>query len=624
MLDGGRGSCRLTRSNDIHEENSLDPFVGTTIGHRYQIDSVLGQGGWSTVYSGIDLTIQRPVAVKILHHHLAGDTETVKRFRREAEAAGCINNPHVVTIFDSGVSPSGQPYIVMELLKGESLAELLMSQQRLPVKRAVDIFIQACEGLYAAHQKGVIHRDLKPSNILVQREPQADFVKVLDFGLAKFSPAERNREDLTATGVSFGTPSYMSPEQCQGHALDQRSDIYSLGCVMYRALTGQKATDSDNIYTCMSKQVLETPKAFKEAMPDLYVPESLERIVFKALAKDPAERFSTMDELRSALQKFRSGTSSMPGLVRGGTVCGPPPIFLLFVILGLAVVVSMYVQGIVHQSQEQLAREKSGAVAAGGSPLAEPKSVPAGVSPLAKPKSVPAGASPVMNDHIPARASVLPQAGSLRSSAAAVKPAAPVAILQRSPEPAPAPPPPAQKVSGEEWLRRKPQILHAESMLDPILQMLGLPVESLPTSNFVPDPDTFDAMSLKNKMELFQRVAPSWASQSGQGMQLQQIVGALQDIDNHSSSMPQLEQMERRSVIIDRALGLMGVQAPPPEPGSMPSVFYLEGVQKRTAHKMKRIEIVAPDWIAHGGNRAQLQAMIQQFMAEIQRATAAN
>ncbi|HEY9791162.1 MAG TPA: serine/threonine-protein kinase [Candidatus Obscuribacterales bacterium] len=572
--------ANVPNASDIGEPNTIDPFVGTTIGHRYQIDSVLGQGGWSTVYSGIDLTIQRPVAVKILHHHLAGDTETVKRFRREAEAAGCINNPHVVTIFDSGVSPSGQPYIVMELLKGESLAELLMSQQRLPVKRAVDIFIQACEGLYAAHQKGVIHRDLKPSNILVQREPQADFVKVLDFGLAKFSPAERNKEDLTATGVSFGTPSYMSPEQCQGHALDQRSDIYSLGCVMYRALTGQKATDSDNIYTCMSKQVLETPKAFKEAMPDLYVPESLERIVFKALAKDPAERFSTMDELRSALQKFRSGTSSMPGLVRGGTVCGPPPIFLLFVILGLAVVVTMYVQGIVHQSQEQPAREKSGAVAAGGSPLAEPKSVPAGVSPL-------------VNNHVRTSTPVQP-------------------------------PNPAPKISGEEWLRRKPQILHAESMLDPILQMLGLPVEPLPTSNFVPDPDTFDAMSLKNKMELFQRVAPSWASQSGQGMQLQQIVGALQDIDKHSSSMPQLEQMERRSVIIDRALGFMGVQAPPPEPGSMPSVFYLEGVQKRTAHKMKRIEIVAPDWIAHGGNRAQLQAMVQQFMAEIQRATAAN
>jgi len=280
-----------------------DQLIGTKLADRYLIMSVIGHGGMGVVYKARHELMDRIVAIKMLQSQLISDSMSVKRFQQEARAASKLKHPNVITLYDFGVSPTGQPYLVMDYLEGVSLADVIKKEGQVGVDRSVKIFAQACSALDHAHKQGVIHRDLKPGNImLVEDDQDKDCVKVVDFGVAKLLwGGEEENQRLTQTGEVCGSPVYMSPEQCQGQKLDQRSDIYSMGVVMYEALTGRLPLLGKTMVDTMSKHISEMPQSFGVVRPDLYIPERLEAVVFKALAKDPAARLHSMEEFEQEL-----------------------------------------------------------------------------------------------------------------------------------------------------------------------------------------------------------------------------------------------------------------------------------------------------------------------------------
>jgi Leucine-rich repeat (LRR) protein len=274
-----------------------DSLLGETIANRYTISSVIGMGGWSSVYQATDASLNRAVAMKILHPHLCIDQGNMERFRRESAAMAALNHPNLAVIFDCGQLSGGRPYFVMELIEGKSLAETIQNKQRMVASESVRIFSQICQGLDAIHKAGLIHRDLKPSNVLIT---EAGTVKVLDFGLAKWILQDN---PLTKTDEVMGTPAYMSPEQCLGQKLDYRSDIYSLGCMLYESLAGAKPFSSDNSLECMQLQIKSTPPKLSFGNPELKLPAALEAVVMRCIAKYPEDRFNSSAELRAALEK---------------------------------------------------------------------------------------------------------------------------------------------------------------------------------------------------------------------------------------------------------------------------------------------------------------------------------
>lgn len=281
-----------------------DELIGQILNDRYKVVEEVGRGGMSAVYRGVHELMDRTVAIKVLLPQLVSDQISIKRFQQEAQAASHLQHPNVITVYDYGFVASGQPYLVMDFLEGESLSEIIKADKHVPVKRVIPIFMQACEALEHAHQKGVIHRDLKSSNImLIDFEGKTDFVKVVDFGIAKLMPSSgKQSQNLTQTGEVFGSPIYMSPEQCMAQSLDARSDIYSMGAMMYEALTGQPPLMGQSIIDTMQMHMSTPPKPFKEMRPDLKIPDALERVVLKALAKKPEQRYQSMQELRDAME----------------------------------------------------------------------------------------------------------------------------------------------------------------------------------------------------------------------------------------------------------------------------------------------------------------------------------
>jgi len=289
-----------------------DPLLGATIGQRYELLSVIGIGGWSTVYSAQDKTLNRHVAVKILHSQHAVDQVKLQRFHQEAEAASVLIHPNLAVIHDFGTSEEGRPYIVMELVEGTTIADMIKSEQRLNSARCIDVFSQVCSGLSAVHKTGLIHRDLKPSNIMVT---ESGVVKVLDFGVAKWTL--REGENLTQTDEAVGTLYYMSPEQCLGKELDARADIYSLGCTMYEAVTGVSPFACDNLLECMRMQIKQTPPRLKSAFPHTDVPPALEAVIFKTLAKNPSQRYQSMTALGEALKACEKSSTPVQDFLLG-------------------------------------------------------------------------------------------------------------------------------------------------------------------------------------------------------------------------------------------------------------------------------------------------------------------
>ena len=281
-----------------------DPLVGTLLAGAYEIISIIGHGGMGVVYKARHAMMDRIVAIKMLKSQLMSDSMSVRRFQQEVKASSKINHPHVVSVFNFGISPQGSPYIVMDYLEGTSLANLIAREGQLGVERGIKIISQACEGLAFAHKQGVVHRDLKPGNlVLINYDGDPEFVKIVDFGVAKLMGASADTQRLTQQGDICGSPVYMSPEQCMGKELDFRSDIYSMGVLIYETLTGHLPLIGLSMVDTMSKHVSEMPPPFSAVRPDLYIPERIQQVVFKAMAKDVNDRHQSMDELRKELEQ---------------------------------------------------------------------------------------------------------------------------------------------------------------------------------------------------------------------------------------------------------------------------------------------------------------------------------
>jgi serine/threonine protein kinase len=276
---------------------AADPLLGTTVADRFSILTVIGMGGWSSVYRANDSSLGRAVAIKVLHPHLCIDQKNMERFQRESEAMAALNHPNLAAIFDCGQLGGGRPYFVMELVDGKSLAETIRDRPGMSDSESVRIFCQICQALEAIHKAGLIHRDLKPSNVLITEEGT---VKVLDFGLAKWILQDN---PLTKMDEVMGTPAYMSPEQCLGQKLDYRSDIYSLGCMLFEALSGAKPFPSDNSLECMRLQIKSPPPKLRDTKPDLKLPAALEAVLMRTLAKNPEDRFNSAGEMKAALER---------------------------------------------------------------------------------------------------------------------------------------------------------------------------------------------------------------------------------------------------------------------------------------------------------------------------------
>ncbi|MFO0586172.1 MAG: protein kinase [Polyangiaceae bacterium] len=293
------------------DEDAKDPYIGTTFDHRYKIEELLGEGGMGFVYRARHKVIDKKIAVKVLRADLARDAEITDRFRQEARAASSIGNPHIIDISDFGDLPDGSTYFVMEFLDGKSLASLIDGKSELTVERICHIASQIGEGLDAAHQAGIVHRDLKPDNIfLITRGPDKDFVKILDFGIAKVTNDGANK--LTKAGAVFGTPHYMSPEQAAGATIDHRTDIYSLGVIMYEMTSGQLPFNADNFMGILTQHMYKAPVPIRALVPvpdrpTIECPPALEAVILKCMSKKPEQRYQTMGELVLDLQKVKEG-----------------------------------------------------------------------------------------------------------------------------------------------------------------------------------------------------------------------------------------------------------------------------------------------------------------------------
>jgi serine/threonine protein kinase len=295
-----------------------DPLVGTTIADKYRVVSLIARGGMGRVYRGLQLALEREVALKVLDLGRLGESgssEAViddfrRRFVLEAASAAKLTHPNTIVIHDYGVERDGLLYMVMELIEGQTLAERIEKDGALRPETVVRIMAQVCGSLAEAHGRGMVHRDLKPSNImLTQRGSEREFVKVLDFGLVK------QGEDISQTrsGALIGTPRYMSPEQVAGSEVTPASDVYGLGACTYHALTGQPPFDSESAYVLMAAHVNVKPPAMAEVDPGLNVPAELEQVVFRCLSKSPADRYATMEDVSTAMQEALGDDFTLSG-----------------------------------------------------------------------------------------------------------------------------------------------------------------------------------------------------------------------------------------------------------------------------------------------------------------------
>lgn len=302
-----------TRKNSVLDSGIA---AGVTLSDRYEIVELVGQGGMGTVYKARHLLIGNDVAVKVMHPHLLNDAASLERFKSEAKAAMSLRHERLMAVSDYGTTPSGQPFIVMEFVQGKGLDALLDEQKYLSLEEFFEIFVQVCEGLSHAHDRGIVHRDIKPSNIMLTRtEHEKWSVRIVDFGIAKVLPkGEGAVQHLTQTGEIFGSPLYMSPEQCKGKDVDARSDIYSLGCVMFEALTGSPPHQGESAIETLMLHVNEKAPKLIDRRAEIGESAELEKIVASALANMPASRYQTISHLKSDLlqRKFTGSLLKEP------------------------------------------------------------------------------------------------------------------------------------------------------------------------------------------------------------------------------------------------------------------------------------------------------------------------
>ena len=294
-----------------HDEDGQRNLVGATVAGRYKVLRRLGEGGMGVVYEAIDERLEKRVAVKVLRDDFARRPDVVARFTQEAKSAARIKHENVLDVTDYGQTEDSSFYIAMELLTGTDLADVLQSDGVVSQERGIEVALQVCRALQAAHQKGIVHRDMKPENVfLVRTDDGREVVKIVDFGIAQMKDitgsAEGSRK-LTRTGMIFGTPEYMSPEQAAGKPVDQRVDVYASGIILYEMFVGRVPFLGDTFMGILTKHMFEAPPPLKHVNPAVNVAPDLEAIIFKALAKDPAQRYQSMQEFSDDLLRFRAG-----------------------------------------------------------------------------------------------------------------------------------------------------------------------------------------------------------------------------------------------------------------------------------------------------------------------------
>jgi serine/threonine-protein kinase len=305
-----------------------DPWIGQVVNGKFRVEAVLGQGGMGKVYRAKHLTLDRPVVLKMLHTDLSADPQVVQRFQREARAASRLNHPNSIAVLDFGAAEDGTLFMAMEFLSGKDLARIIANEFPLGEGRIVRIGAQVLSALAEAHAQGIVHRDLKPENVMVEpRRGEPDFVKVLDFGIAKITAPGANEPKLTAAGLVCGTPEYMSPEQARGADIDSRSDLYSMGVMLYQMATGELPFQSDTPVGYLTKHLAEQPVPARERWGD--VSEALDAVIAKAMSKDVATRFQTAEEMREALLAVDPAALAAPGPAAarpaGATPASPQP-----------------------------------------------------------------------------------------------------------------------------------------------------------------------------------------------------------------------------------------------------------------------------------------------------------
>ncbi|MBN2192514.1 MAG: protein kinase [Polyangiaceae bacterium] len=287
----------------------LDPLLGTVLADAFQIMRLIGEGGMARVYEARHVRLPtKRFAVKVLDPAHAQNAEIVTRFQREAEAASGIGHPNVVDVYDVHRAANGQPYLICEFLDGTDFATLLQRQGKIEVTLAIAIVRQVCQALTAAHARGIVHRDVKPENVFLVGDPAMPTVKVIDFGISKMDDGTGSH--LTRTGMIMGTPAYMPPEQARGGKADHRADIYGVGAILYRALTGKLPFDYDDAAEALSAVLTREP--LRPRSIEASIPPALELVIQRAMSKDPAERHPSMAALAADLEPFAGEFAAVP------------------------------------------------------------------------------------------------------------------------------------------------------------------------------------------------------------------------------------------------------------------------------------------------------------------------
>lgn len=302
--------------------DSQTPKIGDILDSRYLITGTLGSGGMGCVYLAQHVSIRRPLALKLLHPEVGEIDEVTKRFEREAFAIGRVDHPNCVTVSDFGKLDDGTFYMVLELLDGVLLSSLLAREERVDWKRALHIGRHVLSALSSAHQAGIVHRDVKPENvILVNQDGDSDFAKILDFGIAKLHDDAHpdtetglltNDNKLTQQGVTIGTPTYISPEQAYGRAIDGRADLYSLSVMLYEMITGVPPFDADEVGTLLRMHVSANVPPFSEVAPELDVPDAVEQLILRGLAKRPDDRIASAEEYIALIDAVMPAKAQAP------------------------------------------------------------------------------------------------------------------------------------------------------------------------------------------------------------------------------------------------------------------------------------------------------------------------